>query len=120
VPPNDVAALEAALEEMLYDADAAAAARRAVQDFAEDYRWSTVLAPVVDFCRFPRRAADLEMSLRASRRKSRVEPRRSFRLREDAALAKQYLTEGGPVEVVRRAMGRLSRPKHPALDADEE
>lgn len=118
VPPEDVAALEAALEEMLYDEAAAARARAAVKEFADRFRWSTVLAPVVDFCRFPRRAADLELAGVPAKSGTRVEPRRRFNLREDAALARQYLSEGGPTEVVRRALGRLSRPSS-AVVADE-
>lgn len=59
VAPGDVDVLEEALfrlldDRQLYDA-CAAAARRA----ADDFRWSKVLVPLVEYCRAPRRAADL-------------------------------------------------------------
>lgn len=59
VPPEDVEALERALEEMLYDDVAAASARAEVARFAERFRWSRVLAPLVRFAQSPQRARDL-------------------------------------------------------------
>jgi GT2 family glycosyltransferase/glycosyltransferase involved in cell wall biosynthesis len=59
VPAGDVDALEEALFRLLSDQelhDECAVAARAA---AESFRWSTVLAPLVEFCRAPRRAADL-------------------------------------------------------------
>ncbi|HMO10392.1 MAG TPA: glycosyltransferase, partial [Actinotalea sp.] len=58
VPAEDVDALEAALAEMLFDERAAADAAAAVAGFATRLTWSRTLAPLVEFCRFPRRAAD--------------------------------------------------------------
>ncbi|MFB9956384.1 glycosyltransferase [Cellulomonas denverensis] len=108
VPPEDVGALEAALETYLYDDAAIAAARENVRAFAEDYRWSRVLRPLVDFCRFPRRAADLEYDLEEPA--ATAHPfERPRGLRADLALAKDYLAAGGVREVVRRAEGRVRR-----------
>ncbi|MEV7972685.1 glycosyltransferase [Cellulomonas sp. NPDC089187] len=108
VPPEDVEALEQALETYLYDDDAVAEARAHVRAFAEDYRWSTVLQPLVEFCRFPRRAADLEYVLPAP--DTTAHPfERPRGVRSDLALARQYLAAGGLKEVSRRATGRIKR-----------
>lgn len=109
VPAQDVEALEAALEEMLFDEAAAEAARVAVREVAEEYRWARVLRPLVEFCRFPRRAADLAV-VRAEPDEKRVKDRRPRpSVREDLALARDYLKAGGVAEVGRRAVGRARR-----------
>jgi hypothetical protein len=59
VPPGDPDALEDALHRVLTDDDFAASCRAASAAAAEDFRWSRVLAPVVDLCAHPRRAPDL-------------------------------------------------------------
>lgn len=108
VPAEDVDALEAALEEMLYDEGAVAAARENVRGFAQEYVWSEALRPLVEFCRFPRRAADLQYELGEPDVLARGFERRTS-LRSDLALAVQYLRTGGVGEVGRRAAGRLRR-----------
>jgi len=108
VPPQDVDALEHALETYLYDDEAAAKARANVQDFAHQYEWSTVLRPLVEFCRLPRRAADLGYLLEEPTEVARpFERRRGFRA--DLALARGYLGAGGIGEVMTRAGGRMRR-----------
>ena len=62
VPPEDVDALERALEEMLYDEAAVAAARERVRAFAERFRWRSVLASLLEFCARPARAQDLALT----------------------------------------------------------
>jgi GT2 family glycosyltransferase len=108
VPPEDPEALEAALEKYLFDDAAIAEARTNVIAFAEDYRWSSVLKPLVDFCRFPRRAADLAVEL-----DDPVQVAEQFRrpggLKADIGLARDYLRAGGITEVARRARGRVRR-----------
>jgi glycosyltransferase involved in cell wall biosynthesis len=59
VPPGDATALAAALERLLADDAARAASADAAARLAADYRWSTVLAPLVAFCAQPARSADL-------------------------------------------------------------
>jgi hypothetical protein len=59
VPPGDVEALEEALFRLLDDAALAAGARERLTRVAETYRWSTVLEPLLEFCRAPRRSPDL-------------------------------------------------------------
>ncbi|MCL2595098.1 MAG: glycosyltransferase [Promicromonosporaceae bacterium] len=108
VPPEDVAALEAALERYLYDEEAVAKARAAVAKFADGYRWAKVLAPLVEFCQFPRRAADLTYELgEAVVRAEPYQPKRGRR--RDLGLARDYLSVGGPIEVARRVAGRIRR-----------
>ncbi|NUU16801.1 glycosyltransferase [Cellulomonas humilata] len=109
VPAQDVESLEAALEEMLFDEPAAAAARAAVAEYAATFAWSRVLAPLVEFCRTPRRAADLAVpTAPTGQPRSRDRgPKRS--VRDDVALARDYLRAGGVSEVSRRAWGRVTR-----------
>ncbi len=110
VPEQDVDALEAALDEMLYDDAARAAALSAVASIAPEFVWSRALRPLVEFCRFPRRAADLAVPGApepAPRGRRRVGPKPS--VRSDLALARGYLRAGGVREVTRRVSGRVRR-----------
>lgn len=109
VPAEDVDALEAALEEMLFDDAAASSARAAVRGFAGDYVWSRALEPLVRFCGDPRRAADLAVPQEVDEDDRPVHRRRRPSVREDLALAKDYLRAGGLREVSRRAAGRVRR-----------
>ena len=111
VPAEDVDALVAALEEMLYDETAAGEVRERIAAFAEGYRWSVVLRPLVDFCRAPRRAADLAVARVAgvgpAARSSR--PRRRLGPMGNVRLAVAYFRVGGVREVSKRVTGRLRR-----------
>lgn len=109
VPAQDLDALEAALEGMLYDDEAAAAARAAVRDFAGQYVWSRVLAPLVEFCRHPLRAADLAVQGAVAPVKSRRRSGPRPSVSSDLSLAKGYLQAGGVREVTRRVGGRVRR-----------
>ncbi|WP_199423596.1 glycosyltransferase [Actinotalea solisilvae] len=110
VPAEDVDALVAALEEMLYDEGAREVARANVREFAESYRWSRVLEPLIEFCRDPRRAADVaSRSVGARALEAPPTPRLRPDLKEDLALAREYLQAGGVSELARRASGRLKR-----------
>ena len=112
VPPEDVDALERALEEMLYDEAAAAAARERVRAFAERFRWRSALAPLLEFCARPARAQDLALTGGAagsSGLRSRAYPRPRPSAGRDLALVVEYMRAGGPREVLRRARGRVRR-----------
>lgn len=109
VPAGDVDALADALEVLLYDPAAHAAARDQVRVFAEGYRWSRTLAPLVDFCRSPRRAPDLAVERAANDEERPVTVPARISVRKDIALAKEYLQAGGLREVARRASGRARR-----------
>ena len=58
VPERDVESLAAAMESLLFDENAAEAARANVQRVRERFVWERTLAPLVEFCRNPVRAAD--------------------------------------------------------------
>ncbi|MBX3193996.1 MAG: glycosyltransferase family 4 protein [Microbacteriaceae bacterium] len=58
VVPEDVAALEAAIETVLFDEDAAAGFAANVARVRERFTWDRTLAPLLDFADAPRHAAD--------------------------------------------------------------
>ncbi|MGQ0601489.1 MAG: glycosyltransferase family 4 protein [Anaerolineales bacterium] len=60
VPPGDVAAVAGALAEWLESADDRATVQTAARRWAGELRWSTAVRPLAEFCRAPRRAADVE------------------------------------------------------------
>ncbi|HKA93822.1 MAG TPA: glycosyltransferase [Acidimicrobiia bacterium] len=59
VPAGDVDALEAALFRLLDDEELNRSCRTAIERVVPSYRWSTVLEPLLEFCRAPSRAPDL-------------------------------------------------------------
>lgn len=106
VPAEDPDALAAALERVLYDAEFAAGCRARIAEVRDRFTWPTVLAPLVDFCRDPRPAADRRPGA------YRPTPRRlplGDRVLRDARLVRTYLADGGPRELTRRVAGRLRR-----------
>ena len=72
----------------------------------ERFTWENVLAPLVEFCRNPRPAADrlpgIVVHGAATGRSARLE-----KVQRDVALVKEYMTAGGAGEVARRATGRV-------------
>ncbi len=58
VPPEDVDALAAAIEELLYDAEARERIAANVAAYARDHTWEHSLRPLVEFCKHPAPAAD--------------------------------------------------------------
>jgi GT2 family glycosyltransferase len=111
VPPQDVGALADALEEMLYDPEAADAARQNVASFAERFRWHTVLRPLLEFATAPHRARDVMLSgsVPGSGLHSHAYPPRKPTVAGDLKLVRDYMKAGGPSEVLRRAKGRVRR-----------
>ncbi|TCP49256.1 GT2 family glycosyltransferase [Tamaricihabitans halophyticus] len=107
VPAEDADALAAALEKVLYDTEFANGCRERMVAVAERYAWPAALAPLVEFCRNPRPAADRlpgVTPLTASK------PLRGKEmLRRDIALVREYLGDGGPRELARRVGGRLRK-----------
>jgi glycosyltransferase involved in cell wall biosynthesis len=73
VPPEDIEALSVALEECLYDGEQAVKLRANVRRYAERMHWSNVLAPLAEFCRAPKPAADRGVqSVRVQQREALV------------------------------------------------
>ncbi|WP_216214167.1 glycosyltransferase [Amycolatopsis aidingensis] len=107
VPAEDVDALAEALEKSLYDTEFAAACVERIRQVAERYTWPRVLEPLVEFCRDPRPAAD---RLPGVDHLAPADPLRGKELlRRDLGLMREYLTEGGPRELIRRVGGRALR-----------
>jgi hypothetical protein len=107
VPAEDPDALAAALENVLYDAEFSKACQDRIELVRERYTWETALAPLVEFCRNPRPAAD---RLTGTGPLTVSEPLGALgTVRRDLALVKEYLDAGGPGELARRAGGRLRR-----------
>ncbi|GAA4421500.1 glycosyltransferase [Georgenia halophila] len=111
VPAEDVEALERALEQMLYDDEARGHARANIAEFAEEYRWSKVLAPLMEFCDAPRRAPDLVFGSTPYRPldPSFTPPHQEAPHLSDLQLLREYFRAGGMREVVTRASGRVKR-----------
>ncbi|MGH3517120.1 MAG: glycosyltransferase [Haloechinothrix sp.] len=107
VPATDVGALADALEKALYDTEFAAACTERIAEVAARFAWPRALAPLVDFCRDPRPAAD---RLPGAADLVRETPLRGSALvRRDLRLVREYLGDGGVGELARRAGGRMLR-----------
>ncbi|WP_317495598.1 glycosyltransferase [Haloechinothrix sp. LS1_15] len=107
VPAADPTALADALERALYDTEFRAACADRIAAVAEQFSWPRALEPLVRFCRDPRPAAD---RLPGSGDLVRTAAEHgSARLRRDLRLARSYLADGGPGELLRRAGGRVRR-----------
>ena len=105
VRSEDPDELAAALEKVLYDEEFAAGCRDRIAVVRERFTWETVLAPLVEFCRNPRPAAD---RLRGGAPLVRNTPlTTSAKVRRDVKLVREYLDQGGPAELAKRATGRV-------------
>lgn len=111
VAPGDVDGLADALFELLSDPHQAARCSANVATMAARFTWPHVLAPLVDFCRHPRRAPDLLDPVTAQVIPSDVAALHPATpgWRHDVRVAAQYLQDGGVGLVVRRAVARLRR-----------
>jgi glycosyltransferase involved in cell wall biosynthesis len=115
VPAGDAAALEKALEKVLFDEKFARSARANVVRVATGFRWDTVLAPLVDFVRHPHHAADrpegvatgVARELSAGAGKSRP----THGLRHDVSMTWHYLVNSGPRTVLRKVGRRMGRAR---------
>jgi GT2 family glycosyltransferase/glycosyltransferase involved in cell wall biosynthesis len=117
VPAGDVEALEEALFRLLDDTEFAGQCRKQVELIAPQFVWADVLAPLVEFCRAPRRAPDLldELGDTELGRTRPVRVRYRPSLADNIDLAKRYFRQGGLGEVVRRALGRVQRVSRESL-----
>jgi hypothetical protein len=113
VPPGDVDALETALFRLLDEPDLAAACREASGRLADEYRWTRVLQPLIEFCRSPHRAPDLVDPDMAAAIPSISANRRSIRadLKAFAKLAR----DGDLRALVRKSGGRVKRALAPYI-----
>ena len=110
VEPGDVDGLADALERLLSDDALAARCRADVRALAPAYHWDRVLAPLVAFCRAPRRAPDLvddDARRRLARGPARLYQPRSG-LRRELAIAADHLRDGGVRQLARKAASRVA------------
>ncbi len=107
VPAEDVAALEAAIERVLYDAEFASTVRRNVERVRADFEWERVLAPLIAFVKAPRRAAD-QTAGRVDRSSGRAR-RKPYGAGHDLRMFWHYLRADGPAGAARRIASRLRR-----------
>ncbi|WP_236795765.1 glycosyltransferase [Amycolatopsis sp. GM8] len=107
VPAEDEEALSEALERAMYDTEFASACKERIAKVAERYTWPQALAPLVEYCRNPRPAAD---RLAGAADLVVADPLRGSEVvRRDLALVREYLADGGPKELARRVAGRLKK-----------
>lgn len=104
VPAGDPVALAAAIETVLFEPEALAAARAAVERVRGQFAWPVVLAPLLDFVRSARPAAD-----RAAGVASRSRRRASTGFRRDVDRFAMYVREAGPRAALARAAGVIRR-----------
>ena len=107
VPAQDVPALEAAIERVLFDEDFARMTRANVERVREQFVWERALAPLVEFVRAPHRAADhaagrVDRSAGGKRRKP-------YGAAHDARMFWHYLRAEGPAKAIARVTSRLRR-----------
>jgi GT2 family glycosyltransferase/glycosyltransferase involved in cell wall biosynthesis len=121
VDERDVDALAAALESVLFDEQAAAAARAEVQRVRADFTWQRAMAPLVEFMREPLRAADRSERVRGSVQAPShvapvVVPRRAklYGVRHDVGRVVHYVREGGVGAVVQKVRERRERARRMA------
>lgn len=114
VPEQDVDALAAALESVLYDAEFAANCRAQVERVRDEFSWSRTLAPLVAFCADPRRAPDASGDQGRIVRRPVTPANPAVRA---VVRAKDLAREGG-FELVRdRVAGKVRRTLRPGQDA---
>ena len=94
VPPEDVDALAVAITRLRNDKDLYATCKTNVEALAPSMTWEHALAPIIDFCRLPRSAAD-----RVGRSQAYIAADRLVMTRSPAYYAKrfvQYARTAGP------------------------
>src|SRR5262249_12437196 len=110
VPPADAAAMAAALEELLVDQQARAAARTALDELSPRFRWHVAPPPLRQFGDCPRVAPDRDdprIRRQLRRQKTATSPRSA--IARDWAMLRTHFDQGGVGQVARQMTGRLRR-----------
>ena len=109
VREGDPHALADALELMLFDEEAGARARDNVGRVRQEFTWDKALAPLIEFCRDPRPAADRMLTdERTGRQASRIRGLRE-RIGHDLGTTRRYLANDGVQGTLAAAGARLKR-----------
>jgi hypothetical protein len=115
VRAEDVDGLAAALEKTLYDDDFVAVARANVARVAEQFRWDTVLQPLVEFVAGAHHAPDLLAAGSLSDGRAEVAAPvthvRKRGLRHDLERAAYYVRNGGVRVVADKVLARFGRQR---------
>lgn len=121
VGERDVDALADALESVLFDESVAQEARQNVQRVRQEFTWDKAMAPLVEFCRNPLRAADRSARKRTGHESPThggaiVVPRRrkAYGLRHDLGRFAHYAREGGVKAVLTKVSERRERARRMA------
>jgi GT2 family glycosyltransferase/glycosyltransferase involved in cell wall biosynthesis len=117
VPETDEVALVKALQELLYDKAAYSRAKTNVARVREDFFWEKAMAPLLDFCRNPIKAADRgetspkgnPKSVSLVTRAAGMKSSNHTGLRRDFDRVVYYLKNGGPSAVLERMRARRER-----------
>ncbi len=110
VAAGDVDALEQALFRLLDDDDLRQECRENAAAVVPELTWPRVLAPLVEFCRRPRRAPDLTDPETASRMRRHLGPApRGPAWRRDLEVGWDHLRDGGPALLASKAWSRARR-----------
>ena len=108
VPANDVDALADALFRLLDDETLRQTCRNNSAAVAAGLTWPRVLAPLVEFCRRPRRAPDLvDPEIAGRLRRDLGPPPRGPAWRRDVSVGWEHLRDGGPTLLLAKARSRL-------------
>ncbi len=111
VPAEDVESLATTLAHVLRNDSERHEISQRVRTVAAQFTWRRTLEPLMRVARNPRRAPDLT-GLRGAASLSRPQatpPPRGFAVKEDLALARVYLRQGGVAELASRVGGRVRR-----------
>lgn len=113
VPPEDAPALAAAIIDLLSDSALHQSTAARVRSTREDFTWSRVLAPLVDFCVNPVPAADRDDSPHAGGLRGQGAFERILAMprgrRRDFALLRYYWRQGGLARVREKMSTRRER-----------
>jgi GT2 family glycosyltransferase/glycosyltransferase involved in cell wall biosynthesis len=109
VAAGDVDGLADVLVSLLTDEERTARYRGNLAQIVPEYQWSTVLEPLLAYCRAPRRAADQDTPGRLSAGGVAVVPPPWEGVRGDLGLLRGYLREGGPRLLAQKLGARAGR-----------
>ncbi|MDQ2754070.1 MAG: glycosyltransferase [Actinomycetota bacterium] len=105
VSAGDADGLEDALSRILGDPSFAAACRANVARVREQFRWTTALGPLINFCRVPRRAPDLAAI------PDPAVPVARGSIAHDAKVVRHLYRQGGTSLVLQALAGRVRRQR---------